>query len=1109
MGAVRYRYRILGPARVHQADGTPVPLGGARLRALLAALALRAGRAVPAAVLVDDVWDGAPPADPAGALQALVARLRRALGGEAVRGADGGYRLQADADDVDLHRFERLTADGRRALADADPDKAQTLLCEALALWAGPPLADLPDRGGYAAPYEALHAEAVRLRLTADVERGQAERVLPELTALCAEHPIDEQLHGLRVRALRDCGRGADALAAYETVRAAIADRLGADPGPALRELHAQLLGGEFPRPPLPAAVRGDRPTGNLRARLTSFVGREADLEVLRGDLAASRLVTLTGTGGSGKTRLSQEAAERLTQSWPDGVWLAELAPVDDPRTVPEAVLTALGLRETALHGGGVEQALATEARQQDTLRTLAEFCGGRRLLLVLDNCEHVITACAGLVELLLVRCPGVTVLATSREPLGVPGELVRPVDPLPEPTAMRLLADRGRAARPGFDPAEDPAACAEICRRLDGLPLAIELAAARLRSMTLRQIADRLDDRFRLLTAGRRTVLPRQQTLRAAVDWSWELLEREERALLRRLAVFSGGCDLAAAEAVCSCGELDARDIAAVLGSLVDKSLVVADLAAEAPRYRMLETIAEYAAERLTEAGERAAVEGRHLAYYREYARTADPKLRGPEQVRWLDLLEREHDNLRTALRRAVDIRDEPEALQLALSCCWFWLMRNYRTELHDWPRRVAELGPDPFGDPPAPVVPLQRTPIDLPLPLPPEQLDEARRWVRTMELATLDQGFELLLDGDAAPYGRAVMDAYPPHLPQASLRPGLIRPFAVFYTGEFDRMHRLLDEVIDSCRAHGRVWELAYALQVRAKVVNDISGESLAPMEDVRESRELFARVGDRWGTAEALTAEAEAAGFRGEWQRVVQCCREAIAIARELGAHQQIPQLTVRLGEALEHCGDHEEGERLVRSAVDDALRLGPGTGIAVLYGRVSLATMLGRRGATDEAVALMDTMIAEAGPAVPGFVVGMLGGLKGWLIARAGEPEEGLRLLRGAFDHLRAHSLTQVFIPRIGVLLLPLVVMVLAALPERDGARLDRARAGAVLLGAHHSLRFAPMHPRDGEELERAGARLRARLGDDGYETAYAAGAGLSPEEAVARARDACR
>ncbi|TGA96107.1 AfsR/SARP family transcriptional regulator, partial [Streptomyces palmae] len=637
------RYLILGATEARDSQGDPLPLGGARIRALLTALALRAARPAPTPVhvLIDEVWAGDPPQDAVAALQALVGRLRRAIGRAAVVSAPGGYRLAADPDEIDLFRFERLVDEGSRALDAGDPGTAAATLRTALALWRGPAFTDLPDGAAAAARPEALRMTALHQRVEADLALGRAAEILPELRGLVADHPLDEPFHAQLIRALWATGRAADALAAYEAVRQGLAERLGTEPGAGLRELHRRLLRGDpdtvpvpetgaaptgagapwlpespapghgaafgsapatesasAPRgtpapgavhetahaPPLAPPVRALRtasahapspaaapteptngsagsarpsvpaPRGNLRARLTSFVGRQAEVAALRAGLREARLTTLTGPGGSGKTRLSEETAATVADAYPDGVWVAELAPLDDPMAVPGTVLSAVGRRDTALLSG-LEGRTSGPDNADPTAR-LIEHCAPRRLLLLLDNCEHLIDAAARLAETLLAHCPQVTVLATSREPLGVPGETVRPVEPLLPVPAHQLFAERAAAVRPGFDPAQDPdtaAAVAEICRRLDGLPLAIELAAARLRLLTPRQIADRLDDRFRLLTSGSRTVLPRQQTLRAVVDWSWDLLDERERTVLRRAAVFAGGWDLAAAEAVCA----------------------------------------------------------------------------------------------------------------------------------------------------------------------------------------------------------------------------------------------------------------------------------------------------------------------------------------------------------------------------------------------------------------------------------------------------------------------------------------------------------------------------------------------------------------------------
>ncbi|WP_030617859.1 AfsR/SARP family transcriptional regulator [Streptomyces sclerotialus] len=1260
------RYEILGTTQARRDDGTDVALGGARLRALLAALALTPGRPRTADTLIADVWGPGPdgyavpdgpsggglPRDAGAALQALVGRLRRALGHAAVVSVTGGYYLAAAPDDVDLHRFERLAGEGERALADGDPAKAAALLDDALALWRGPALADLPDAVAEAAGAERLRLDARRVRLAADLALGRADEALPALTALCRRHPLDEPLHLLRLRALRDTGRTAEALDAYARLAADLADRLGTDPSPALRTLHAELLEaasaplptpgpGAHPATPPPGSAPGlpsssssssssfssssssspqsRRRAGNLRARLTSFVGREAELHTLRADLSAHRLVTLLGPGGAGKTRLSQEGAEAAAAgepgAWPDGVWFAELGPVQDPGTVPEAVLTALGARETVVRGGAAEGLrAAADPLAFDPLAQLAEHCAGRRMLLVLDNCEHVIDAAALLAERLLAECPGVSVLATSREPLAVPGELVRPVEPLPDPVALRLLADRGAAARPGFRIEDDPEACAEICRRLDGLPLAIELAAARLRSLAPRQLADRLDDRFRLLTSGSRTVLPRQQTLRAVVDWSWDLLDAPERAVLRRLSVFSGGTDLTAAESVCAdtpdapdtsglpdtsatpdtpntvglsdtsatpdgpaaapvappdsaptavradaaapaedapagpgtpgasgtpagasrsggpgmpggpgtpvdpgtpgreapgrqdttgaspdrAGRLVAPgDVAPLLGSLVDKSLVVAGPSADGEmRYRLLETVGEYAGERLDEAGERGAAERRHLVAYRELARTADPLLRGPEQRHWLDRLEQEHDNLRTALRRAVAARDEHEALCLVLSLQWFWTLRDHRGDGRTWTAAAAGLGPNPFLPPVTPAPPLHERPIDAPPPMPPEQLLEARREVRLVALANEDNDMRALQRPEQQEELRGVVAAYRGGLPQTCRVPGVMWFFAVMLTGHVDDLVGLADETVRGCREFGYDWELAFILQLRAKIQNDRPGGLPQAARDADEALAIFRRIGDAWGVAEALAGRGEAREGDGEYGLAADDYRAAMRYAAELGAHGQLPLLKTRLGGVLTESGDVETGERLLREVLEEGQH---GNRDAMPFARVQLATWLTTVGRHGEARHHLERVREEyVDRFAPEMFLGMVEGALAALDVEEGRYDGVLTALRGAVAKMR-DPLTQTIAPDLPLSQLLVAARVLALTGGEAGAA-----DGARLLGAFDALRAPRRHTPRITSFSRAAAEeaVRAVLDGPAYTAAHAAGAALTLDDALA-------
>ncbi|MBP2581713.1 putative ATPase/DNA-binding SARP family transcriptional activator [Streptomyces sp. PvR006] len=1113
-------YCVLGPTLARTPDGTDVAVGGPRVRALLTVLALRAGRTVPVPDLVDEVWHGdEPPADAVAALQALVGRLRKALGRDRIVSAEGGYRLDARPEDVDARRFERLAAEGLAALGAGDPARAAALLDEALGLWRGPALADLPDRDTEAPRWEARRLDVRRAALDAALGLGRAPAALPELTALCAAHPLDEPLQALRIRALRDTGRTAEALAAYESVRRALANRLGTDPSPALRALHAELLAqgprtepkrGSTPAPdrapaaPAPAAAPATGPDtapapGNLRARLTSFVGRDEEIAALRSDLEDARLVTLLGPGGAGKTRLSQEAAERAAEAWPDGVWVAELAPVTDPEAVPEAVLAAVGARETVLRGAGAEELRAGN----DPLSRLVEHCAGRRMLVLLDNCEHVVAAAARLAETLLARCPGLRVLATSREPLGVPGELVRPLGPLPTGMALRLLDERGAAARPGFTVTEDPGAAEEICRRLDGLPLAIELAAARLRMLTPRQIADRLDDRFRLLTSGARTVLPRQQTLRAVVDWSWDLLDEVERAVLRRLAVFTGGCDLAAAEAVCTDdGTGEGLDVLDLLGALVDKSLVVAGPGDEGMRFRLLETVAEYAGERLDEAGERAAVERRHLTYYRELARRTDPELRGAGQVAAVARFGAEYGNLRTALQRAVDAHDEDEALVLVHSLLWYWQMRDLRSDALHWARATAALGPDPFTPPAAPVVPLDEPCTAVPPPLAEEQRWEARRGVRLVELINMDHETGRWTSPAGMERLREMTAVYEPGLPQAARLPGSLAVFAVLLIGEAGRLRDLLDTAIGTCRRYGYDWELANALQMRANMFANRGDRAVEAIADADESLEIFVRLGDSWGAAEALSSRAEAHERRLSFEDAAADFEAAIGYAERIGAQSQMALLRARYAGTLVETGRLDEGEAILREIVDGGHLWGHEP---LLGARIFLALALGRSGRTDEAREHLHALRGEFGSETLSIFEGFTLGSLGWLDDLDGRYGSALALATEAYERSLG-ALSMMVAPQ-----MPGVHLVVAAW-ALAGLGGPGTRTGAVLLGARDAL-VPPGHlapPMELENLARAEELCRAALGDAEFAAAHAEGGGLSLEEAAAllgRAADA--
>ncbi|MDQ0581954.1 AfsR/SARP family transcriptional regulator [Streptomyces rishiriensis] len=1104
------RYRILGVTQTADDQGTLVSVPGPRLRALLAALALRPGRITAPETLIDEVWADTPPHDAPAALQALIGRLRRALGKDSVASAPGGYRLAATEDDVDLFVFERLVRQGNEALRRGNAPTAARILDDALALWRGPALADLPDRTAATRP-EALRLEATRARAEADLLLGDAREAVPRLTELAAAHPYDEPLHALLIRALRDTGRAADALAMYETVRRTLADGLGTDPGPQLRALHTELLNRPEPTHGTPPArsrgpvaaptprtsLRLPERTGNIRPRLTSFVGREPELDAIRSELHRARLVTLTGPGGSGKTRLAEEAAAGLPQAW-----LAELAPLDRPEAVPGAVVSALGLRETVL--------MTTElaSPQDDPVALLVEYCAPRSQLLILDNCEHVIGAAAALAETLLTRCPGLTILATSREPLGVPGESVRPVEPLLPDQARRLFTERATAVRPDAAAAlRDEEATAEICRRLDGLPLAIELAAARLRLLTPRQIADRLDDRFRLLTSGSRTVLPRQQTLRAVVDWSWDLLDEPERTLLRELSVFAGGWDLEAAEAVCT------GPVTELVGALVDKSLVVAAPCGRGGgggmRYRMLETIHEYATERAAELPRcRAAARRRHRAWVRALVERADPLLRSAGQLPWISRLETELDNIRVALQRALTAGDEEEATALCLATGWFCWLRNYRHEGAEWSDRTLRLGvvldtlrePAPDGPFTAPADLVARIaaidPVEALLGTPAATDDAHPRHAQRMNLRMLNlfllseaEPKEMVADPRYQEYLARLRADYEPGGPMAARMPGLLWPLTAFQMRDMVDVRGVLDRAVANCRVHGGDWELGCALMFRTHMVVDSPGGLRGVDDDLAELRVLSLRVGDRWMRAQVCGAAGEAEMARGRFAEAELEYREALRLAYEVGAYAESPFLMARLAEIAYRLGDVDGALAALDEASNAADRYGvPDVRAFVLLLRSHIALyeddMALARVLCDEV-----KVAAGAGTPPPQFTAALTM-LDAELTAAESGPEHGLPML--------ADTLRQAVADQCAEAVTSSILDGAADLLGRLG---DHPRA-TRLLAAADALRGP--HPRpapQGTRAEGTEAAAREALGAERHAAERALGTALTVTDAL--------
>ncbi|MEV6398360.1 BTAD domain-containing putative transcriptional regulator [Streptomyces sp. NPDC051907] len=1057
------KFGVLGEVAVWTSDGRPVRVPELKVRTLLASLLVDAGRPVAAHRLIDDLWGEEPPGNPARALQAKVSQLRRVLeeaeagGRELVVSRAPGYLLAAGAGALDTDRFAELAA---RARAAETPRARAALLNDALALWRGPAFADFADEAFARAAVNRLEEERLAvLEDQADARLADGEHALlvSELAELVELHPLRERLRAVQLRALYRAGRQSEALAGYEELRARLADELGLDPSPELAALQQAMLqqAPELEAPPAaPVAVR--RRT-NLLAPLSGLIGRESAVDEVCELLGTRRLVTLTGPGGVGKTRLALAAAGRLAGTFPDGEWMVELAGASGD--LADVVAGALDLRDDGVWG---------EAERRGPGERLAEVLRDKRLLLVLDNCEQVVDEVAALAELLLRTAPSLTVLTTSQEALALAGETLWQVPPLTEQGAVELFTARASAAAPGntaIDPSDQAAtaAVAAICRRLDGLPLALELAATRVRALGVHRLLERLDDRFRLLSSGRRGAPARQQTLRAMIDWSWELLAEPERTVLRRLAVHAEGCGLEAAEEVCAGDGVAPQDVLDLLIRLVDRSLVVAGETPDGPRYRLLESVSAYCTERMREAGEYEDVRTRHLAFYTSLARQAEPRLRGHDQREWLRRLDAETANLRGALETAAAQKAPEHALRLADALSWYWILRGRLGEAS----RATGAALD-----------VARGAGDAGAGVPPELLAKVVVWHTGIVVLTGD-------GTDRAQRIAAALTAYEQVDEQVDDSAGLawarwFLSHALGGTGDLTEGSALTERALDGFRALGDAWGAAAALADRS-VQRLLGGDLAGAEDDASASADLFAEVGDSCGRLWSVYPLASVAEIRGDYRRAGQLQRSGLWTAQDFGLSTQAADLLSGLGRTALLTGDlaqaREYHERSRAGAAELGFRAGE------INAELGLGLGARREGLLEEAEERLRTVLEwhrqvglDGANALIHAELGFIAELRGDAAAALARQQEGYSTALTTGD------------PRA-------VALALEGLAGAHALTGEPARA-ARLLGAASTARAstgAPLPPAERTDVDRITRRAREALGEGEFEAEFARGA----------------
>ncbi|MGW6199695.1 BTAD domain-containing putative transcriptional regulator [Kribbella sp. NPDC055110] len=1000
------RFGVLGPVTAWTDAGTPVVIQGLKVRALLADLLVHDGRPVPADRLIDDLWGSELPGNPSGTLSAKVSQLRRAFedaepgSRSLVQSGPAGYSLTVSAGTYDALRFGELLAAGS--------------LDEALALWRGPAYADFADN----AFVETAVARLTDLRLSA---LEQADLPVVDLAALVKEHPLREGLRAAHMKALYRSGRQTEALESFDELRQSLLEDLGLDPSPELVALQQSILTQDLPHA-----------RSNLPAQLTELIGRSDALAEVGASLGTSRLVTLTGPGGVGKTRLALAAAAGVADRFADGVVLVELAAVTPDalsvtNSLTDAVQAALDLRDT---------------EGTPVVDRLASVMGSR--LLVLDNCEQIVDEVALLTDRLLAAAPGLRVLATSREPLGLAGEVVWSVPPLSVPpvsvgvdvagecSAVQLFVTRAAAASRGFALTDETVAdVAVLCRRLDGIPLALELAATRVRALGVRGLVARLDDRFRLLATGHRGAAPRQQTLHAMIDWSWELLALEEQSVLQRLAVHADGCTADAAAAVCG-----ADDVLDVLVRLVDRSLVVP---VDGGRFRLLESVAAFCVEKLRAAGELESSRAKHLSYYVSLAEAARPGLFGQEQSRWLQLLDEDSANFRTALDRAVTTGQLDLAERLVDALSWYWFLRGRHVEA------LRSLATVPGS---------------------------ARAGVWRA-------GFMYLLGHPDAPAER---DRW---LDSADAMGLWWIAHAASDVGDLSACLSMLDQALKKFEADGNQWGVAAVLAARAKHAH-VRADLPALYDDASQSIGIFRALGDRWGVLQATSWIGAHAELVGDFDEAERLHLEGAAAAEEIGLWPEVASALGMLGWTAIRRGHYESarsyGERALRLATEQGQRA------SQALAELVLGFAARRSGALDEASERLQALIDAARLQTESvlYLAIVLDEL-GFVRELQGRPDDALEL------HAEAFRVSEEFDSLRGMCW---------ALEGIAGSHPDKTLA-ATLLGSASATRATENYliaSTEAEDLARAVTAASLALGPDAYQAAYRRGAELSPADA---------